>query len=772
MRILMVIGQFHPTIGGAERQCEILARALLARGHDVRVLTVRPERGIAVREVMDGVFVERVAYPIMRIGSVRIGFGFLAPLLLAWRAWRILPRYNVVVAHQALWPALTACIAATLRGRPVIVKLGNSGERFDLDVVRRTHWYGAFARWFLLRHVARFIATSHAVLNDLHRAGVLAERMVDIPNGVVLPAALSDRRGVQTALRVVFVGSLTPKKNVAVLLDALSRCAETARGNITLSILGDGPERMALEQRAVALGIRDCVTFCGMVADPAPVLAVSDVFVLPSRTEGLSNAALEAMAHGLPLLLSDAGGNRDLVPGARRTGSAPFAVGTTGILVDPRSPAGIVAGFQWLSEHAEDRRCMGQRARVLAEHRYAMDRVTVAYETLLEQVTRPRVVHLLTFLDSRGGMERQALQLASAYRTLGGQGLFITSAHVDRMWRERLPIAGTLDGFRVYRIPFVSGWQRCNAALYAIGGVLVLIALQRRYDVIHAHQLHTSGIVASVARRFLRSKRVIVKNACGGLYGDVVELGRLAGGRAAALLRHSISTFVGVSTETVAEMEATALHPIVAIPNSVRTNTFVPPTPAMRERARQAILGRHAVDATVVLSVGRLHAQKNLRILINALTMLDDSFILFLVGDGPERVALERHRVQRGLGGRVRFTGAVGDVLPYYHAADVFVLASRSEGMPNVVLEAMACELPIVGSDIPPVRAIVQEGREGILVSPDDAAGFAEAIRCTVSDQPRARQMGRHARDRVESEFSVDAAAQRYATLYASLNPR
>lgn len=764
----MVIGQFHPIIGGAERQCGLLARALLARGYGVRVLTVRLERGAPRHEIVAGVPVERIAYPLLYVRGLRIGCGFLAPLLLAWRAWRILPQYDAVVVHQGLWPAFAVSIAARFRQKPVLCKIGNSGERFDLDVLGRSHWYGAFARRFLLRYVTRFIATSRAVRDDMLRAGARAERVVDIPNGVEVPA-VAPARGVRAEFRAAFVGTLTEKKNVATLLEALARCASVERERITLMIIGDGPEHAALEHRAHALGIADRVVFCGMVADPTPLLAESDIFVLPSRTEGLSNAALEAMANGCALLVSNAGGNPDLVPGSVPEKGQQFTRGVTGLLVDPHSPNAIAAALRWLLAHPDERRQMGERARVLVEERYAIDRVATAYETILRTITKPRIVHLVTFLDSRGGMERQALQLACAFRERGGEVFFITSMHLDRMRQERLRIVGVLDGFRVYRIPFLRGWQRLNAVLYTLGGLTFLLALRSRYDIIHAHQLHTSGIVASIAQRFLSSKRVIAKNACSGLYGDVGNLKRLAGGRATAVLRRGVSTFVGVGTETVAEMEATALRPAVSIPNSVRTDAFVPPSAAARERARRSVLGRHAADTFLVLSVGRLHEQKNLRTLIDACALLDDSFVLFLAGDGPERIGLERYRVQRGLATRVRFIGAVEDVLPYYHAADVFVLTSRSEGMPNVVLEAMACGLPIVGSDIAPVRAIIRGGEEGTLVHPDNVVGFADAIRRIKSDRQHAQQMGHRARERIISDFSVDAAAGRYATLYTTL---
>ncbi|MBI4142918.1 glycosyltransferase family 4 protein [Candidatus Uhrbacteria bacterium] len=767
MRVLMIIGQFRPTIGGAERQCELLARALTARGDTVTVLTVRPERGVAAHEVYGGVTVERVAYPIVHVGTRRIGFGFLAPFLLGCRVWRRARIFDVIHVHQALWPAFVASVAAWRRRKPIIVKLGNSGERFDLDVLQRTHWYGAFARRFLLRHVARFVATSRAVRDDLSGAGIPEKRIVEIPNGVVLPQSSMERIS-RTALRLVFVGTLTSKKNVAALLDGISCLPPAERERITLTIVGDGPERAALERRVAVSGIMDRVTLRGAVADPAPVLAAADLFALPSRTEGLSNAALEAMANGCALLLSNAGGNSDLIPDAMREAGQPFLRGATGVLIDPQSPEAIAAALRWFLAHADSCRSMGARARSLVAERYVIERVVEQYASLYISLTRPRIVHLLTFLDSLGGMERQALQLAEQIHAMGYQSFFVTSVRTDTMRREQLSYFGTRWGFRIYRIPFVRGWRRWNAAAYLIGAVVLLLILRKRYDVIHAHQLQTSGLIASIARRLLPSKRVMVKNACSGLYGDVGELQRRLGGRGASFLRHGIDQFVGVSDETVAEMRGVGYAPIAHIPNGVRTDRFAPPSAAVRDHARRMILGSGHAMSRLVLSVGRLHAQKNLTTLIDAIAMLSDDVVLLLVGDGPERVALERHRVSRGVARRVRFVGAVEDVLPYYHAADVFVIASRSEGMPNSVLEAMGCGLPIIGSNIAPVRALIRPDVEGTLVDPDDVGGFARAIAAITAGVDDARAMGQRTRERAQ-EYGADRVTARYATLYTTL---
>lgn len=767
----MTIGQFRPTIGGAERQCEILARALIARGHDVMVLTVRPTLALPIHEIVDGVPLERVAYPILYIAGRRIGFGVLAWCMFTWRVWRLLPAYDVVVAHQALWPTFAACVAARLRRKSVVCKIGNSGERFDFDVLQRTHWYGGFAVRYLRRHIERFIATSAAVQDDLLASGVPPERVAAIPNGVAVPVAVSSR-AIDGRVRFVAVGTLTPKKNFRALIDAAAQLDASHRARCTVTIAGDGPLGSMLRAHVTALDIAAVVTFVGEVRDIPKLLTAHDVFVLPSRTEGLSNATLEAMAHGLPLILSDAGGNRDLVPDAVARDGASFMIGTSGMRVPLHDSDALTAALRWMCAHADERMRMGIAARALVEERYAITAIAARYEQLLAAVVcpAPRVVHLLTFFDSQtGGMERQALQLARALRVQGLSVWFITCVHAWRSRERRMPFRGTVDEFRVYRIPFLRGWQRLNAVVYVLTSLVLLVVFRRRYDVIHAHQLQTSGVVASVARRLLPRKRVLVKDACSGAFGDVGNLKAQFGPRGAAFVARGWDRCIGTSEESVAEMRAIGCTRVLRIPNGVDTKVFRSPSTEDRNEARAEVLGSGHSTLRLVLAVGRLHAQKDLATLIDACAQLGPEYFLCMVGDGPERYALERRVRERNVAARVRFVGAVSDVRPYYYAADVFVLTSRSEGMPNAVLEAMACGLPIVASHISVMRAIVRDACEGYLVAPGDVQGFARAIRTVTRDVGDVRVMGDRARARAMTEFGLSAVVERYATLYHAL---
>src|SRR5262249_3744481 len=138
--------------------------------------------------------------------------------------------------------------------------------------------------------------------------GVPRDRIALIPNAVLLR---NDGHRSEPARGdiVLFVGGLRRQKGVDGLLKAFAQVTTT----LPLCVVGDGPERSAPEAQARTLGIADRVRFVGEVADPSPYYARARLFVFPSWAEGLSNALLEAMAFGLPVVATRVGGNVDLV---------------------------------------------------------------------------------------------------------------------------------------------------------------------------------------------------------------------------------------------------------------------------------------------------------------------------------------------------------------------------------------------------------------------------------------------------------------------------
>jgi glycosyltransferase involved in cell wall biosynthesis len=204
--------------------------------------------------------------------------------------------------------------------------------------------------------------------------------------------------------------------------------------------------------------------------------------------------------------------------------------------------------------------------------------------------------------------------------------------------------------------------------------------------------------------------------------------------------------------------------PVQRVPKGVDATLFQPDGPDMR---RELKLG----GKRVILAVGRLVPLKNVRILLDAMRRLVaevPAAHLLLVGEGPEREPLERYATELGMRSVVTFAGYVAqDKTPaFYRTADVFALTSDFDNSPNVVLEAMASQLPVVSTDVGGVRDFVAQGQGGSLVPARDAAAVAAALGDWLASDARRNQAGEYNRRVVLDRFSWRASAVRLLEVY------
>jgi glycosyltransferase involved in cell wall biosynthesis len=179
-----------------------------------------------------------------------------------------------------------------------------------------------------------------------------------------------------------------------------------------------------------------------------------------------------------------------------------------------------------------------------------------------------------------------------------------------------------------------------------------------------------------------------------------------------------------------------------------------------------------APSAPLALFVGRLAPQKGVADLITALDLLQHvrpELCTLIVGDGPERDSLRDLAHAFELNGRVRFLGHRDDVPQLLAAADLLVLPSLYEGLPNVVLEAMRFRKPVVATAAPGTTEVVIPNETGLLVPVHDTKELARAIRAIVDDSALAHRLGEAGRARAERDFRVETMVERFASLYEGL---
>lgn len=225
----------------------------------------------------------------------------------------------------------------------------------------------------------------------------------------------------------------------------------------------------------------------------------------------------------------------------------------------------------------------------------------------------------------------------------------------------------------------------------------------------------------------------------------------------------AVSQFVGQQTATRLRLPKDR---IVVISNSVELDQFYPPTPQEREQARAALDLRP--DDIVLVTVGKLNKGKGNDILCAAMPLVLSAYPnakLLILGKGSDAARLTRQALQDGAGHAVRLLGEQSDIRKYLIASDLFVFASRYEGLPLVVLEAMACGLPCLLSNIPPHRELADDGRVAVLI-PLQPAAWAREIIDAIKHGTDSRLMAEAGRSRCTRLYTAQAVAASLDALF------
>lgn len=281
---------------------------------------------------------------------------------------------------------------------------------------------------------------------------------------------------------------------------------------------------------------------------------------------------------------------------------------------------------------------------------------------------------------------------------------------------------------------------------------------ESRADIVHLHWPHPTALLAYLASG--HAGRLVVT-----YHSDVVRQ-RVLGGLFRPVLRRALERADAVIVASPNYVESSPVlqrfkSKCGVIPFGVPLAEFdrVDPLEVSKIRGR--------FGPRVVLGVGRLIYYKGFEHLVRAMKEVDGH--LLVIGCGPLRGALEREAERAGVAGRVTFLGHVENVVPYYHAADVFALPSvaRSEAFGIVQLEAMACRRPVVNTRLDSgVPYVSVDGVTGLTVPPADSGALASALNKLLGDPALRTRYGRAARLRVESEFDLETMGRRTLRLY------
>jgi glycosyltransferase involved in cell wall biosynthesis len=324
---------------------------------------------------------------------------------------------------------------------------------------------------------------------------------------------------------------------------------------------------------------------------------------------------------------------------------------------------------------------------------------------------------------------------------------------------------------------------------------------RKRYDVLHLYQLGLQALpVAFVCR--LTGKPLIVSVRAAGLGkairsckevsilagpldantpwlqvhertqidGDLAglqRLGKFAIRLTRFLLRRIHAVIVILSSQMKGYLAAFDfnLPGTQLIPNGVDITRFTPKGMGTFPEER----------AQVVICVTRLAYQKGVDVLLQAWYLVQQQFPqarLIIVGTGPSQTQLERLAQALNIRDSIEFAGLQHDVPAQFHRGGLAVLPSRCEGMPNAVLEAMACGLPCVATRVSGCEDIIQHGINGLLVEPEDYQSMTQALLTLLHDPALAQKYGNAARTIIEKHYALERITDMYVELYQSITGR
>ena len=666
-------------------------------------------------------------------------------------------------AHWATMPTTAAVIASRWLGIPFSftahawdIFVPNPSLAAKLRLAERVITCTDYNR----RHLAEVCpeAADKILLNyhgvDLNKFGkpvrLEAGRLAQAPErrqSTTSPSAFSLQPSASSGLPLLLsVGRLVEAKGFETLLDAYALMRD--RGvRFKAVIVGEGPLRNALERQIAARGLTDVVEMKAALPQETlrQLYAGAYAFVLPcvvadnGDRDGIPNVILEAMAMGLPVVSTDLSG----IPEAVRDQQ-------TGLLVPSRDPNRLAQGLAHLLQHPEVARTFGERGRQWVatqfDERAHMERLVTVMRELLDSSPAVKILYVIWSL-AVGGAERVVSLLArhldpSSYRPMVA------------CLNDAGQLAGPLEEAGV---PVVAMHKQGLADVRVLWRLIRLIH-RERIQLVHTH-LWGGNLWGRLAARLAGVPMVATEHNT-----DVWKRPwHFAVDRWLARRTHALVAVSGAVREFYIAHGLPADR-VETIPNGIETDRF----PAPSRSSLYDTLGWPA-ETPVFLSIGRLVPAKRHEVFIEVMAAVAGQHPEargLIVGDGPMRESLERRIRERGLAARVVLAGLRSDVPALLRGARAVVFTSEREGLPMVLLEAMASAVPVVACAVGGIPEVLEDGRTGWLVTPQDTAALIERLRHLATHPDTARRVGLAAQADVQKRWSIKAMVEPHEILY------
>jgi len=329
--------------------------------------------------------------------------------------------------------------------------------------------------------------------------------------------------------------------------------------------------------------------------------------------------------------------------------------------------------------------------------------------------------------------------------------------HVITSLDEGLPKESIEEGFYVHRI----FWRKIRFVGVISFWMKIFWCLKRiNPDIVHVQSVGI-GIPAFLSKKLLKKPYIVWGR------GSEIYISWRFNKQILKLVLKNADIVIALTEHMKREIKKICNREVFVIPNGIDLEKF---SNLSKKNIRKRLKIKE--DAKIITFVGTLCLVKGVRYLIKAMKIIKQLYPntrLVLVGDGKEKKKLEKVVVELVLEGCVRFIGKVpnGEIPEYMVVSDVFVLPSLSEGFPNVVLEAMASELPIVATNVGGLPEIIKDGVNGFLVEPKDPEQIAEKVLLLLEDDQLRDKLSRNNRKEVK-RYNLGSVVERLEEIYQS----
>jgi glycosyltransferase involved in cell wall biosynthesis len=339
-------------------------------------------------------------------------------------------------------------------------------------------------------------------------------------------------------------------------------------------------------------------------------------------------------------------------------------------------------------------------------------------------------------------------------------------------WRSEHRVCDVIEGVPVYRLSLVRpNWLRGISHVFLV--FVFLFWKTRQYDLIHTYSNVALGSVGTLVGKLL-GKRVVCNIATG---GKILRLRKRALGRILIAILGRADAVVALSNEIKNELDTVGISDakVRLIPNGADTSLYRPLSPEEKQRKKRQLKVSHHL---IVLFVGRLVYRKGVDVLLKAWKRIapdHPEMHLYIAGSGflqpdSNEHELKEYVTENHLEKSVTFLGNIRNVHEFLQVADIFVMPSRQEGMPNVLLQAMSSSLPVIATNIGGVTDLVSNDVDGIICPVDDPKALAEKILDLKEDSEFAKTLGENARRSVEEKYSWERNHRGYVKVYLDVS--